>query len=122
MRAAGDPRRAGIASARADSHLGENSQQHEVIRAAQEVNPGIRVARAMYLRSWTSNMRAPTVFTGEGEWRSRSSRTCCRAWARQPNKSSAGAPFANFSAASNRKWLEFSDLQSCRFPAGPFDM
>ena len=43
----------------------------EVIRAAREVNPRIRVlARAMYLRELaraSSSAGADTVFTGEGE-------------------------------------------------------
>ncbi len=42
----------------------------EVIRAARDVNPGIRVlARAMYLRELPDLKRAgaDTVFTGEGE-------------------------------------------------------
>jgi len=46
------------------------SNSTEVIRAAREVNPGIRVlARAMYLRDKPDIKRAgaDTVFTGEGE-------------------------------------------------------
>jgi len=62
---------AGIASARSLILTSAGmSNSTEVIRAAREVNPGIRVlARAMYLRDLPDIKRAgaDTVFTGEGE-------------------------------------------------------
>ncbi|HUQ87768.1 MAG TPA: cation:proton antiporter [Vicinamibacterales bacterium] len=62
---------AGIASARSLILTSAGmANSTEVIRAAREVNPGIRVlARAMYLRDLPDLKRAgaDTVFTGEGE-------------------------------------------------------
>jgi monovalent cation:H+ antiporter-2, CPA2 family len=62
---------AGIASARSLILTSAGmSNSTEVIRAAREANPGIRVlARAMYLRDLPDIKRAgaDTVFTGEGE-------------------------------------------------------
>ena len=62
---------AGVASARSLILTSAGmANSTEVIRAAREVNPGIRVlARAMYLRELPDLKRAgaDTVFTGEGE-------------------------------------------------------
>ena len=88
----------------------------EVIRAAREVNPGIRVlARAMYLRDLPDlkHAGADTVFTGEGEVAlafvedliSRLGAT-----AEQIDRERARAHEELFGESRDRKWPEFSNF------------
>ena len=100
----------------------------EVIRAAREVNPGIRVlARAMYLRDLPDlkHAGADTVFTGEGEVAlafvedllSRLGAT-----AEQIDRERARAHEELFGESRARKAFRFNDLRACRFRRAPFDV